>query len=205
MRHLAAALLALLLVAATSTPAPASVSVMLATPTEVKLGVSVDGRGIVFPLEYPRRHGPVSLSAGRHQLSVKVGATILKSSSRTLSAGSRYLAAIAGPVGNLSVVWIKLGSPPSATTARLRLVNLIADTPPLALRRGSDTLDPSTAFGKTSSMATLAPGALPIEVGRPETGAMIYAATPALQAGKAYTLLVHGTAARPEGLLIVEP
>ena len=205
MRHLMAALLALAILGAAQVPAPAGLTLMLATPTDVKLGVSVDGRGVVFPLEYGRRHGPTVLAAGRHQVAVKVGATTIKSSSRTVAAGTRYLLAVAGPVGDLELVWINLGGRPSSSTAKLRLVNLVADAPPLAIKRGSDLIAPAVSFGKTSSVATLAPGALPLEVSRPETGARLYAQAPELRAGKAYTLLVYGTASRPESLLLEQP
>lgn len=205
MRWIGAVLLVVALVGAADSPAPARLSLLLATPTDVKLGVSVDGRGIVFPLEYRRSYGPFQLAPGRHQVAVKVGAGTIKSSSRSVAAGSRYLVAVAGPVGDLEIVWVKLGLKASSSSAKLRLVNLVADAPPLALKRGSDVLEPATAFGKTSSLATLAPGALPIEVSRTETGSKLYAETPALGAGKAYTLLVLGTAARPESLLLEEP
>ncbi|HWG85301.1 MAG TPA: DUF4397 domain-containing protein [Deinococcales bacterium] len=188
---------------ASSAPQAATVTVLLASPVDARLSLSANNKGLIYPLEYKKRSGPHSFAPGRHQFGVKVGSIVLNDSSRNLSEGSNYLLGITGPLGDLSLVWVKLDLAPAKGEAKLRLVNLMPDVTGIALKRGSDTLWENAPYRDTTASKSIAPGTMPIEVTRTDTNTVLVSDSRLnFEAGKTYTLIVFGPVGKPELLNI---
>lgn len=191
--------------AALAAGSEATVTILPLSGVSVKLSVSADGRGLVYPLEARKKSGPFSFSAGSHRFSVRFDDTVLKESTRTLTKGGRYLMIVTGPAGSVDVTWVKLGTGATKTGAKVRIVNLAPDLPSLDVHRGADTIASGVRYGKASRIVTLSPGALVVEAFRSETGEKLGVLdSQSLEAGQAYTLLVFGAPSKPESMWIVE-
>jgi hypothetical protein len=192
------------LLTAGATGSPANVSILLASPVDARLSISADAKGVVYPLEYRKRHGPFSFTAGKHLWAVKIGGSVIQDSSRTFGSDDEYLMAVSGPLADLDITWVKLELAPTAGAAKLRLVNLSADVPALSLRRGADTIYEALGYRKTGASVTVSPGNLPVELSRSDSGdRLLTLETAVFAAGKTYTLVAFGTAAKPE-LMVIE-